>query len=95
MRGRPRPAVLAGLLALVPATGCGAGPAPAPGAFTPAPQTEVSLFDRTGDGRPDVVFGSLIFQSTLDRWAPGADDPCTAGGTLYCLRNDLSQTVLT
>ena len=36
----------------------------------------------------------LIPQSTLDGWAPGANDPCTVEGTLYCLRNDLSQTVL-
>jgi ABC-type glycerol-3-phosphate transport system substrate-binding protein len=36
----------------------------------------------------------LIPQSTLDGWARGANDPCTVDGTLYCLRNDLSQTVL-
>jgi multiple sugar transport system substrate-binding protein len=36
----------------------------------------------------------LISQSLLDGWAPGANDPCTVNGTLYCLRNDLSQTVL-
>src|SRR5687767_557155 len=36
----------------------------------------------------------LIPQSLLDGWAPGANDPCTVDGTLYCLRNDLSQTVL-
>lgn len=36
----------------------------------------------------------LIPQSTLDGWAPGANDPCTVDGTVYCLRNDLSQTVL-
>ncbi|MEQ0564497.1 extracellular solute-binding protein [Amycolatopsis sp. NEAU-NG30] len=77
-------------------------------------QTKVSLFNRTGEGWPDVVFSSqnnevtwakqagftaplnqgLIPQSTLDQWAPGANDPCTVEGTLYCLRNDLSQTVL-
>src|SRR2546421_8021230 len=36
----------------------------------------------------------LIPQSTLAGWAKGANDPCTVNGTLYCLRNDLSQTVL-
>ncbi|MGN5382421.1 ABC transporter substrate-binding protein [Streptomyces lasalocidi] len=36
----------------------------------------------------------LIPQSTLDNWARGANAPCTVGGTLYCLRNDLSQTAL-
>ncbi|MCO1580388.1 ABC transporter substrate-binding protein [Crossiella sp. SN42] len=35
-----------------------------------------------------------IPQSLLDGWAPGANDPCVVEGTLYCLRNDLSQTVL-
>jgi ABC-type glycerol-3-phosphate transport system substrate-binding protein len=77
-------------------------------------QTKVSLFNRTREGWPDVVFSSqnnevtwardagftaplnkgLISQSLLDGWAPGANDPCTVDGTLYCLRNDLSQTVL-
>ncbi|HUR02400.1 MAG TPA: extracellular solute-binding protein [Nonomuraea sp.] len=160
MRGRPRPAALAGLLTLVLATGCGGGgPAQGQNGFTPAPQTggpltvwvdstrtaaaqlyqkqhpevkldivgydgdangsnylqtKVSLFNRTGEGWPDVVFSSqnnevtwarqagftaplnqgLVPQSTLDQWAPGANDPCTVEGTLYCLRNDLSQTVL-
>jgi ABC-type glycerol-3-phosphate transport system substrate-binding protein len=36
----------------------------------------------------------LIPKSTLDGWAPGANAPCTVNGTVYCLRNDLSQTVL-
>jgi ABC-type glycerol-3-phosphate transport system substrate-binding protein len=77
-------------------------------------QTKVSLFNRTREGWPDVVFSSqnnettwavdagftaplnkgLIPQSLLDGWAPGANDPCTVNGTVYCLRNDLSQTVL-
>jgi multiple sugar transport system substrate-binding protein len=77
-------------------------------------QTKVSLFNRTKQGWPDVVFSSqnnettwavdagftaplnkgLIPQSLLDGWAPGANDPCTVNGTIYCLRNDLSQTVL-
>jgi multiple sugar transport system substrate-binding protein len=77
-------------------------------------QTKVSLFNRTKEGWPDVVFSSqnnettwavdagftaplnkgLIAQSLLDGWAPGANAPCTVNGTIYCLRNDLSQTVL-
>jgi multiple sugar transport system substrate-binding protein len=36
----------------------------------------------------------LIPQGTLDGWARGANAPCTVNGTVYCLRNDLSQTVL-
>ncbi|TDT98218.1 carbohydrate ABC transporter substrate-binding protein (CUT1 family) [Streptomyces sp. 846.5] len=36
----------------------------------------------------------LIPQATLDGWATGANAPCTVNGTVYCLRNDLSQTVL-
>lgn len=32
--------------------------------------------------------------SLLDGWSPGANDPCLVNGTLYCLRNDLAQTVL-
>ena len=36
----------------------------------------------------------LIPQSTLAGWATGANNPCLVNGTLYCLRNDLSQTVL-
>jgi ABC-type glycerol-3-phosphate transport system substrate-binding protein len=36
----------------------------------------------------------LIPQATLDGWATGANAPCTVSGTVYCLRNDLSQTVL-
>jgi ABC-type glycerol-3-phosphate transport system substrate-binding protein len=36
----------------------------------------------------------LIPQSTLSGWATGANAPCTVNGTLYCLRNDLAQTVL-
>lgn len=35
-----------------------------------------------------------IPDATLSGWAPGANDPCTVDGTLYCLRNDLAQTVL-
>ncbi len=36
----------------------------------------------------------MIPKSTLANWAKGANDPCTVDGTLYCLRNDLAQTVL-
>jgi ABC-type glycerol-3-phosphate transport system substrate-binding protein len=36
----------------------------------------------------------LIPASTLSGWAKGANAPCTVNGTLYCLRNDLAQTVL-
>ncbi|WP_410618638.1 ABC transporter substrate-binding protein [Amycolatopsis sp. cmx-8-4] len=35
-----------------------------------------------------------IPDATLSGWAPGANAPCTVDGTLYCLRNDLAQTVL-
>ncbi|VVJ17585.1 putative solute-binding protein [Amycolatopsis camponoti] len=35
-----------------------------------------------------------IPEATLNGWAPGANAPCTVDGTLYCLRNDLAQTVL-
>ncbi len=36
----------------------------------------------------------MIPQATLAGWAKGANDPCLVDGTLYCLRNDLAQTVL-
>jgi ABC-type glycerol-3-phosphate transport system substrate-binding protein len=36
----------------------------------------------------------LIPKATLAGWATGANDPCLVDGTLYCLRNDLAQTVL-
>ncbi|MDX3520590.1 extracellular solute-binding protein [Streptomyces scabiei] len=36
----------------------------------------------------------LIPKSTLGQFAKGANDVCTVKGTLYCLRNDLSQAVL-
>ncbi|SFJ94840.1 multiple sugar transport system substrate-binding protein [Amycolatopsis sacchari] len=36
----------------------------------------------------------LVPEATLANWAPGSNDPCTVDGTLYCLRNDLAQTVL-
>lgn len=36
----------------------------------------------------------LIPSSTLKGFAAGALDPCTVGGKVYCLRNDLAQNVL-
>lgn len=36
----------------------------------------------------------LVPADTLSGWAKGANAPCTVDGTLYCLRNDLAQTVL-
>ncbi|QYN21485.1 ABC transporter substrate-binding protein [Amycolatopsis sp. DSM 110486] len=36
----------------------------------------------------------LVPDATLRGWTPGANDPCTVDGTLYCVRNDLAQTVL-
>ncbi|MGQ4434167.1 MULTISPECIES: ABC transporter substrate-binding protein [unclassified Streptomyces] len=36
----------------------------------------------------------LVPAGTLGKFATGANDVCTVGGTVYCLRNDLSQAVL-
>ncbi|MEW2118806.1 carbohydrate ABC transporter substrate-binding protein [Streptomyces sp. NPDC005474] len=36
----------------------------------------------------------LVDAATLGKFAKGANDVCTVGGTVYCLRNDLSQAVL-
>ncbi|MGC5567859.1 ABC transporter substrate-binding protein [Streptomyces sp. FR-108] len=36
----------------------------------------------------------LIPEATLARFAKGANDVCTVKGTVYCLRNDLAQSVL-
>ena len=36
----------------------------------------------------------LVPAETLGKFAGGANDVCTVGGTVYCLRNDLSQAVL-
>ncbi|MFF5985139.1 ABC transporter substrate-binding protein [Streptomyces olindensis] len=36
----------------------------------------------------------LIPEATLGKFAKGANDVCTVNGTVYCLRNDLSQAVL-
>ncbi|NIY69408.1 solute-binding lipoprotein [Streptomyces malaysiensis] len=35
----------------------------------------------------------LLSKATLDNFAEGANNVCTVDGTLYCLRNDLSQAV--
>jgi ABC-type glycerol-3-phosphate transport system substrate-binding protein len=36
----------------------------------------------------------LIPQSKISKFAPTSLNPCTVGGTLYCLRNDIAQNVL-
>ncbi|MEV4560685.1 ABC transporter substrate-binding protein [Kitasatospora sp. NPDC049285] len=36
----------------------------------------------------------LVPADTLGKFAEGANNPCTVDGTVYCLRNDLSQAVL-
>lgn len=36
----------------------------------------------------------LVPQSTLDGFAPNALAPCTDGGNVYCLRNDIGQNVV-
>ncbi|WP_371664529.1 ABC transporter substrate-binding protein [Streptomyces sp. NBC_00280] len=36
----------------------------------------------------------LVDEATLGQFAKGANDVCTVDGTVYCLRNDLSQAVL-
>ena len=35
-----------------------------------------------------------VSKETLDKFAPGANAPCTFGGKLFCLRNDLAHNVL-
>jgi multiple sugar transport system substrate-binding protein len=46
------------------------------------------------DGFAAPLNKGLIPKSTLAGWATNANEPCTVGGTVYCLRNDLAQTVL-
>jgi ABC-type glycerol-3-phosphate transport system substrate-binding protein len=41
-----------------------------------------------------VLNGGLVPKATLDGFTPGSLDPCTVDGKVYCLRNDLAQTVL-
>jgi ABC-type glycerol-3-phosphate transport system substrate-binding protein len=77
-------------------------------------QTKIQLFDRTGEGWPDVAWpgiqdpswattgktpfaapiSDLLPKETLDKYAAGAHDLCTANGKIHCLRNDLAQNVL-
>jgi multiple sugar transport system substrate-binding protein len=82
-------------------------------------KTKMQLFDRAGNGWPDVVFssqnndaawasqktngkqafaaqldGGLVPKATLDGFTQGSLNPCTVAGKVYCLRNDLAQTVL-
>ncbi|MEY9931458.1 ABC-type glycerol-3-phosphate transport system substrate-binding protein [Catenulispora sp. GP43] len=57
-----------------------------------AENNEVTWAVRAGFAAP--LDKGLIPRATLDGWATNANAPCTVDGTLYCLRNDLSQTVL-
>jgi multiple sugar transport system substrate-binding protein len=41
-----------------------------------------------------VLDKGLVPKDTLDNFTPGALNPCTVNGQLYCLRNDLAQAVL-
>jgi len=41
-----------------------------------------------------VLSGGLVPKATLDGFTPGALNPCTIEGKVYCLRNDLAQAVL-
>jgi ABC-type glycerol-3-phosphate transport system substrate-binding protein len=41
-----------------------------------------------------VLNQSLVPKATLDGFTPGALNPCTVDGKVYCLRNDLAQAVL-
>ena len=41
-----------------------------------------------------VLSGGLVPKATLDGFTPGALNPCTVEGKVYCLRNDLAQAVL-
>ncbi|GAA3928823.1 ABC transporter substrate-binding protein [Actinoplanes auranticolor] len=41
-----------------------------------------------------VLNGGLVPKDTLDKFTPGALNPCTVEGKVYCLRNDLAQVVL-
>lgn len=41
-----------------------------------------------------VLNTGLVSKSTLDNFTPGSLNPCTVGGKVYCLRNDLAQVVL-
>ncbi|MCX2748739.1 extracellular solute-binding protein [Arthrobacter sp. MI7-26] len=41
-----------------------------------------------------VLDKGLVPNDTIKNFAPGALNPCTVDGKVYCLRNDLAQTVL-
>ncbi|KJK09231.1 sugar ABC transporter substrate-binding protein [Terrabacter sp. 28] len=41
-----------------------------------------------------VLDKGLVPNDTLSKFTPGALNPCTVSGQVYCLRNDLAQTVL-
>ena len=41
-----------------------------------------------------VLSEGLVAKETLDKFTPGALNPCTVEGKVYCLRNDLAQAVL-
>ena len=41
-----------------------------------------------------VLDKGLVPKATLDDFTPGSLNPCTVNGQVYCLRNDLAQTVL-
>ena len=41
-----------------------------------------------------VLNSGLVNKATLDNFTPGSLNPCTVGGKVYCLRNDLAQAVL-
>jgi multiple sugar transport system substrate-binding protein len=41
-----------------------------------------------------VMNKGLVPKDTLDNFTPGALNPCTIDGQVYCLRNDLAQAVL-
>jgi ABC-type glycerol-3-phosphate transport system substrate-binding protein len=57
-----------------------------------AENNEVSWAQPAGFAAP--LNKGLIPSSTLSQFSPGALDPCTVNGTVYCLRNDLAPTML-
>jgi multiple sugar transport system substrate-binding protein len=57
-----------------------------------AENNEVSWAQPAGFTAP--LNKGLIPSSLLSQFSPGALDPCTANGTVYCLRNDLAPTML-
>ena len=57
-----------------------------------AENNEVSWAQPAGFTAP--LNKGLIPSSLLRQFSPGALDPCTVNGTVYCLRNDLAPTML-